>query len=124
MKRRRPRRSITRTSSSFSPSSSRDGRRIAFGVGTNLSTNIWRARVDPNTGKVSGEPARVTSGVDPSRAPSPSRDGKRLAYIGGSSKSPEVRLRDLETGKDLRLAEASEWSSVVLSRDGSIVAYN
>ncbi len=108
----------------FSPTASQDGRRMAFAIGNNLSTNIWRAPVDPNTGKVAGEPVRVTSGLDPSRAPSPSRDGTRVAYLGGPAKAPEVRIRDLATGKDLRLAEAKDWSNVVLSQDGSTVAFN
>jgi Tol biopolymer transport system component len=67
---------------------------------------------------------RVTSGLDPSVAPSPSRDGARLAYLGGPRKAPEVRIRDLATGRDQRLAEAKDGSVVVLSQDGSTVAYN
>jgi Tol biopolymer transport system component len=108
----------------FSATASEDGRRIAFAVGSNLSNAIWRVPVDPASGTVSGAPVRVTSGVDPSRTPSPSRDGKRLAYLGGSRKSPEIRIRDLVTGTDQRLAEAKEWSYLVLSPDSSQVAFS
>ncbi|MBI2687564.1 MAG: serine/threonine-protein kinase [Acidobacteria bacterium] len=108
----------------FSPTASRDGGRIAFAVGNNISTNIWRAPVDPVSGKVSGEPIRVTSGVDPSRSPSPSPDGKRLAYVGGSLRASEIRIRNLESGTDLRLAAAKEWSYVALSRDSSTIAFH
>ena len=108
----------------FSPTASEDGRRITFAVGNNLSNIIWRAPVDPNTGEVTGPPVRITSGVEPSLVPSPSRDGKRLAYLGGSRKSPEVRIRDLGSGTDLRLAGAKQWSFVVLSPDASIVAFS
>ena len=108
----------------FSPAASEDGRRITFAVGNNLSNNIWRASVDPKTGKVAGEPVRITSGVDPSLVPSPSRDGNRLAYLGGSRKFPEVRIRDLVSGHDQRLAEAKVWSFLVLSDDGSTVAFS
>jgi len=73
---------------------------------------------------VAGEPVRVTRGVDPSVGPSPSPDGKRLAYLGGTRQAPEVRIRDLATGKDQRLAEAKEWSYVVLSPDSSTVGFN
>ena len=109
---------------SFSPTASEDGRRITFAVGNNLSNIIWRAPVDANTGQVTGPPVRITSGVEPSLVPSPSRDGKRLAYLGGSRKSPEVRIRDLSSGTDLRLAEAKQWSYVLLSPDASTVAFS
>jgi eukaryotic-like serine/threonine-protein kinase len=109
---------------SFTPTASQDGRRIAFAIGNNVSTNIWRAPIDPGTGRVAGEPVRVTSGIDQSLVPSPSRDGTRIAYLGGQSRAPEVRLRDVATGKDVRLAEAKTWSIVVLSQDGSMVAFN
>jgi eukaryotic-like serine/threonine-protein kinase len=107
----------------FSPTASQDGQRIAFAVGNNMSTNIWRAPVDPNTGRVAGAAVRVTSGLDPSLTPSPARDGKHVAYLGGSRRSPEIRIRNLETGADLRLAEAKDWSYVLLSQDGSTVAF-
>ena len=83
---------------SFSPTASQDGRRIAFAVGNNMTSNIWRAPLDPKTGQVAGSAVRITSGLDPSLTPSPSRDGKRLAYLGGSRRSPEIRIRELETG--------------------------
>lgn len=108
----------------FSPTASKDGRRIAFAIGNNLSVNIWRAPIDANTGKVLAEPVRVTTGIDPNRVPSPSLDGKRVAYLAGSTQAPEVRIRDIATGKDLRLAQAKGWSYVVLSRDGSTVVFN
>jgi len=108
----------------FSPTSSNDGRRIAFAVGNNLSMNVWQAPVDAATGKVAGQSVRITSGVTPSFAPSPSKDGKRFAYIGGPVNTPEVRVREVATGKDVRLAEARGWSSVVMSADGSTVAFN
>ena len=108
----------------FSPTASKDGRRIAFAIGNNLSTNIWHAPIDAATGKVAGGAVRITSGVNPSYAPSPSKDGKRFAYVGDPPGSAEVRVRDVATGKDARLAEAMGWSAVVLSADGSTIAYS
>ena len=108
----------------FSPTASQDGSRIAFAVGSNLTTNIWRAPVDAASGKVAGDPVRITSGVEPASTPSPSPDGKRVAYLGGTRKTPEVHIRDIATGKDLRLAEARVWSYLVLSPDGSMVAFS
>ena len=109
---------------SVSPTSSSDGRRIAFAVGTNPSTNIWRAPVDPKTGEVSGSPSRVTDGLAISLMPSPSRDGKRLAYRGGTLGAPEIRLRDVAANTDVRLAEAAGFTYLVLSPDGSTVAFS
>jgi Tol biopolymer transport system component len=109
---------------SASPTSSSDSRRIAFAVSANPTTNIWRALVDAKTGEVSGEPSRVTDGLAISLMPSPSRDGKRLAYRGGSLNAPEIRLRDLVANTDLRLAGADGVGYLVLSPDGSTVAFS
>ena len=79
----------------FSPTASQDGRRMAFAIGNNLSTNIWRAPVDPNTGKVAGEPVRVTSGLDPSldsvavaRRRTSRLSGRSCESAGGSHSRP------------------------------------
>jgi Tol biopolymer transport system component len=107
-----------------SPTSSADGRRLAFAVGTNPSTNIWRAPVDAKTGVVSGAPSRFTDGVVISLTPSPSRDGKRLAYRAGTQRAPEIRLRDLAANTDHRIADAANFSYLVISPDGSTVAFS
>jgi eukaryotic-like serine/threonine-protein kinase len=108
----------------FSPTASQDGGRITFAVGNNMTTNVWRVPIDAKTGQGSGAPVRVTNGLDPSLTPSPSRDGKRVAYLGGSRRSPEIHIRELDTGADHRLVDAKDWSYVVLSPDGSTVAYS
>ena len=108
----------------FSPTASQDGQRIAFAVGNNMTTNVWRVPIDSKTGQAAGPSIRVTNGLDPSLFPSPSRDGRRIAYLGGSRRSPEIHVRDLETGTDHRLTDAKDWSAVALSPDGSTVAFS
>jgi hypothetical protein len=69
-------------------------------VGTNPTTNIWRAPVDTKTGEVSGEPARVTDQLAISLMPSPLRDGRRMAYRSGTPSA--IRLRDFAANTDVR----------------------
>lgn len=109
---------------SFAPSASQDGKRIAFAVGNNLTTNLWRVATDAATGKTSGSPIRVTDGLESHYSPSPSRDARRVVYTMVISKMAEIRIREVDSGKELRLAEAKEWSQPVLSEDGTQVAYN
>jgi len=108
---------------SFSPSASQDGRIIAFDVGNNLTSNIWRVPIDAANGKTTGEPVRVTSGLEVRNSPSPSRDGRRVVYLLSNPKMAEIRIRDVASGKELRLTEAKDWSAPVLSDDGTQVAY-
>jgi Tol biopolymer transport system component len=108
----------------FAPTAAADGRRIAFAIANNLTSHVWRAPIEAGSGKVSGEPILVTSGLEASTAPSPSRDGSRIAYLSGPQGAPELRVRDVATGKDLRLAQVKSWSYVVLSPDGSTVAFD
>jgi eukaryotic-like serine/threonine-protein kinase len=65
----------------------------------------------------------VTDGLAISLMASPSRDGKRLAYRAGTLNAPELRVRDLGTNTDLRLAGEGV-SYLVLSPDGSMVAFS
>jgi Tol biopolymer transport system component len=66
----------------------------------------------------------VTDGLAISLMPSPSRDGKRLAYRAGTLNAPEIRLRDLVANTDRRLAGAEGVGYLVLSPDGSTVAFS
>ncbi|MFH1875031.1 MAG: DPP IV N-terminal domain-containing protein [Pseudomonadota bacterium] len=56
--------------------------------------------------------------------PALSPDGAKLAYSSNSPhKSPELRLKDLETGKDQRLAK-QRITSISWSQDGKKIAYS
>ncbi len=104
----------------FSPAASQDGLKIAFISGTNVSSNLWEAAIDPETGKSTGEPRRITEGIEFRRSPFPSRDGAWVAYISGN----EARIREVATGKEVRFGRASTGASPVISEDGSQVAYS
>ena len=57
---------------SYSPTASQDGRRIAFAIGNNVSTNIWRAPIDSGTGRV-----RASRFASPAASISPSEPSPR-----------------------------------------------
>ena len=65
---------------------SADGRllyRITEPPPNTKSENIWSIQVDPNTGRVRGQPSRVTNGTGLNLGNfSQSNDGKRFAFIG------------------------------------------
>ena len=107
----------------FAPAASRDGDRIAFASGVNVTSNLWQVAVDSSSGKSVGEPRRITEGLENRVAPFPSADGNQIAYVSRAAGLSEARVRTVSTGKEIRLAEASAAGSPVISEDGSQVAY-
>ena len=79
--------------------------------------------LDPATGAVTGEPRRITDGMDERIAPYPTLDGKRLAYKAMSGSTSELRVRDLATGEETRIGETTAASPPVISDDGAQVAF-
>jgi Tol biopolymer transport system component len=65
----------------WSPAWSPDGRFVYFSSDRGGSLNLWRIAVDQSSGRASGEPLPVTTGVQASAAlPRLSRDGTRVAF--------------------------------------------
>jgi Tol biopolymer transport system component len=99
------------------------GGRIAFASVTQ-NENIWSLSVDPNTGRVSGEPLRVTSSAAADVLPVPSVDGKKVAFASNRTGNMHVWIKDLGSGTETALTSTSAselpW---LLSTDGSHVVY-
>jgi eukaryotic-like serine/threonine-protein kinase len=75
----------------WNPIWSPDGNWLYFISDRSGSLNLWRIRVDQETGKVSGEPEPVTSSSESIRLLSMSKDGRRIAY------ATDERRANLET---------------------------
>jgi Tol biopolymer transport system component len=99
------------------------GARIAFAT-LAQNENIWSLSVDPNTGKASGEPRRVTSTAAADVLPIPSADGKKIAFASNRTGNLHVWIKDLETGTETPLTSTPynelPW---LISPDGSRVVY-
>ncbi|MFL6203506.1 MAG: protein kinase domain-containing protein [Thermoanaerobaculia bacterium] len=64
----------------WNPIWSPDGARLYFISDRNGSQNVWRIRIDQDSGRVDGDPEPVTSSSQSIRFLSMSRDGKRVSY--------------------------------------------
>jgi serine/threonine protein kinase len=107
----------------FWPSASADGTKIAFGNGSSFNTNLWAATVDPSNGTVTGDPRSLTQGLVDRMAPYPAPDGKRLAYKATVGAIQEIRVLDLSTNQETKIAETPGASPPVISDDGTQIAY-
>lgn len=107
----------------FWPASSADGSKIAFGSAASFNTNVWTMNLDPD-GVATGEPRRITDGLVDHMSPSPAADGKLLAYKAVSTRTQEIRVLNLATGQDLKIAEARDTTSPVMSPDSAQLAYS
>ena len=74
----------------WNPVWSHDGRYLYFGSDRNGSMNLWRLRMDEESGKPKGEPEPVTTPARFGAHYSPSRNGMRMLY---SSFDQEETLR-------------------------------
>ncbi|MEA2564307.1 MAG: eukaryotic-like serine/threonine-protein kinase [Acidobacteriota bacterium] len=64
----------------WNPIWSPDGGRLYFLSDRNGSLNVWRIRIDQDSGRIAGDPEPVTSSSQSIRFLSMSRDGKRVSY--------------------------------------------
>ena len=81
---------------------SKDGTRLIFGAGK--GTNNYLFAVNPET----RESERLSYVVTATQAFSMSGDGKRIAWIKSSaSEPPDVYLRDLDSGREVRLSDVN-----------------
>lgn len=88
------------------------------------SMAIWTLPVQPNAAKITGELHRLTDGEMLEATPSISADGRTLAYGSTVLNHEDIWLKDLQTGKEVMLANTpvAEWHPQI-SRDGSLIAY-
>jgi Tol biopolymer transport system component len=88
------------------------------------SMAIWSLPMQPNAAKVAGELHRLTDGEMLEATPSISADGRMLAYGSTVLNHEDIWLKDLQTGKEVALANTpvAEWHPQT-SRDGSRIAY-
>jgi len=120
-----PRRLTSGTGLETHPSFSGDAKRRTF-VYSSLAVNadIWSLPIEEETGRVLGEPDRVTQELSHEVFPSLSADGKKVAFNSSRPGSWQVVVRDLETGKDAVLANSTyRWLQPKLGPDGTRVAY-
>lgn len=116
-----PQRLTTGTENVLQPSAA--GEVIAFSS-VSENKNVWGLSADPNTGRVSGEPVRLTSSAAEDILPVPSADGRKLAFASNRAGKVHVWFKDLETGAETALTSSAvnelPW---LLGPDGSRIVY-
>ena len=98
------------------PAWSRDGRYVYFSSSREGTLALWRVRAE------GGTPERLTMGEGREGSPSLSRDGTRLAYS-TRSWEPDIEIRDVRSGKDIRLAGLSGGNHPTVAPDKSSVVF-
>jgi Tol biopolymer transport system component len=86
--------------------------------------NIWALPLDANTAKIRGELVRLSDSASAEISPRASDDGKRVAYVKARSGRVEIRLRDVESGKDTFIGEGKpDGLGPAIAPDGSSIVY-
>jgi serine/threonine protein kinase/dipeptidyl aminopeptidase/acylaminoacyl peptidase len=96
---------------------------IAF-ANVRQTENIWRLRMDPNTGKISGEPEHVTTTAAADILPASSADGRKVAFASNRNGNLHIWIKDLANGTELPLT-STPFNDLpyLLSADGSQLVY-
>ena len=76
--------------------------RLAFASLTD-NPSIWSLPIDPNQGRVTGRPKRLTQENAPDFHPVLSPDGDKMVWVSARTGSQEIWVRDLRTGEDSML---------------------
>jgi Tol biopolymer transport system component len=99
------------------------GSYIAFASVTQ-NENIWSLSVDPNSGQVSGQPQRITTGTAADVLPASSADGRKVAFASNRNGNLHIWMKDLETGSEVPLTSTPyndlPW---LLNANGSRLVY-
>lgn len=99
------------------------GSYIAFASVTQ-NENIWSLSIDPNSGKVSGQPLRVTTSTAADVLPASSANGRKVAYASNRNGNMHIWIMDLETGAEVPLTSTPfnelPW---LLNENGSLLVY-
>jgi Tol biopolymer transport system component len=93
---------------------------VAFASG-NQKLAIWSVPLAAG-GRASGEVQRLSGGSVNQFWPSITPDGKRLAYRSGFGATASIRVKDLQTGKELQMVEGANYP--VISADGNRLAFS
>jgi Tol biopolymer transport system component/DNA-binding winged helix-turn-helix (wHTH) protein len=85
------------------------------------NVDVWRLRLDPQTGVGVGPMERVTDDAAIDQMMNVARHGSSMVFVSTRTKSPEVWLRDLPTGRERQLTfDGADFAR--LNPDGSSVA--
>ncbi|NWF83477.1 MAG: protein kinase [Bryobacteraceae bacterium] len=96
---------------------------VAF---ASLSSNIdiWSLPLQPNQGRVAGEPHRLTRDAAADFHPALSPDGRKMVFISSRTGGEEIWIKDLQSGEEsaLTVSRSNKWMPR-FSRDGSKVSF-
>ena len=102
---------------------------VLFSATTGQAMNLWRVSISSATGKIDGEPVRLTNGAGADRRPSVDRRGHVVFQVSTSYEGIFALALDSETGKSVDRIDrlATGWEFGVhrgsVSQDGRVLAY-
>jgi serine/threonine protein kinase len=97
--------------------------RVAFASFTE-NPEVWSLPIQPNQGRVTGEPKQLTHDAVGDFMPSISRDGSKIVFVSTRPGQQEVWTKDLRTGQEsaLTATHVQKWDPK-FSPDGSKIAF-
>ncbi len=87
------------------------------------SFGLWSLPIDTRTARVTGEPVRLTESLTKETRPTLSEDGRKLTYLTELPGNNTAWVRDLVSGKRVRLVSQPKAWTPGISADGSTVIY-